>query len=351
MPWKKSIVIGIVIAALVICLFYQQRNRHVMIDSGQHIHLGTFCQVVVVAPNHKTAQQCVDLAFEQIQTLDAIFSNHRDDSELAKVNAQAFERPVKVSDPLYTVVERAVDVSQRSDGAFDITVGPLIDLWKQASDANSIPNPEQIREAKSKVGYQKLLLDPSAKTIQFETEGMKLDLGGIAKGYIIDACIEAIQRGGGVGAMVNIGGDIRCFGRPKGPTPYWRIGLQNPSKLDSGDPEGIMMVLSLENDAVATSGHYRRFFWIDGQKVSHIVEPESGKGSDKVLSTTIIAHRAILADALATTVTVMGTDKGLGFIETLPDVQGAIIPGNQESIRYTEGFEKYIWSNKGQKQQ
>jgi thiamine biosynthesis lipoprotein len=313
--------------------------------------MGTFAHVIAVAPDQRTANKSIDAALQQLQTIEALMSYHRDDSEIAILNRSAYEKPLKVSKDTFQVVQKAIEFSSLSDGAFDITVGPLMDLWRQAGEANSVPTDAELAEVRAKVGYQKLILDANQMTIKFSVEGMKLDLGGIAKGYGIDKAVEAMQTCGATAGLVDVGGNIRCFGKPKA-KPHWLIGLQDPNikseirnpkseiSLEAGKP---LLILKLNDAAVATSGHYRRFVSIGGKKFSHIIDTKTGLSSDKLASVTIIAKDAITADALSTAVIVMGAENGLALIEKIPQTEAILItsPPKYKIIK-TPGAEKYI---------
>jgi thiamine biosynthesis lipoprotein len=173
---------------------------------------------------------------------------------------------------------------------------------------------------------------------------MRVDLGGIAKGYAIDKAVEAMRKGGAVGGMVIIGGEIQCFGLPPAGQKNWRIGLQDPDKAKDGFDAGTpLLVLHLTDAAIATSGHYRRFVTIGGKRYSHIVDPESGHSNESLASVTIICPSSTDADALATAVSVMGKEKGLALIETIPQTEAILITSAPKyEIIKTGGAEKYI---------
>lgn len=349
---KKSrrLAINFIVAACVLAAiyFYWPRKR-IEADSGYRMVMGTFVHVKAVSKEADTADRCVEIAFEQIEKVDDLMSDYRSDSEISKVNLNAFDRPVKVSKPTFEVLQRSLEFSRFSDGAFDITVGPLVELWRSAAEANSPPNDAEIGKAHAKVGYEKLLLDPNEMTVWFTVNGMKLDLGGIAKGYAIDKAIEAMQAAGAVGGMVDIGGDIRCFGLPRQGKDNWLIGLQNPLPIEAEEPndavgaEQVLLILKLTDAAIATSGHYRRFVLIDGKKHSHIMDSRTGAGAEGLSSATIISTDATSADALATIVSVMGAEKGLAFIEKIPQTEAILITSSPEyQLIKTTGAEKYI---------
>lgn len=322
-------------------LWLSVRNRAVTVDGGFHITMGTFAHILVVAQNQSQADAAIDAAFDTIYDIEHLMSDYDPNSQLSLVNREAFEHPIKVDDGLFEVLTAAKLYSCMSDGAFDVTVGPVVQLWRKAKNDSAAPSPEALAKAKEAVGYENLVLDAENKTVQFTKEGMFLDLGGIAKGYAVDKAIEILKAAGLKGGMVDIGGNLRCFGTPADGKPHWLIGLQDPQT----DGE-ILMTLNMDDRAVATSGDYRRFVVIDDQKHSHIVNPATADSAQDLSSVTIIAPTAMAADALATAVTVMGNEKGLELIEKNEDTEAILISHAEETtFEKTSGVGKYLQKN------
>jgi thiamine biosynthesis lipoprotein len=338
----------IVIVIFVGCLaaasyFSLVAHGRVKVDSGYRVVMGTFARVVAVAANSNEARNCIQAAFAEIENVDKLMSDYKSDSEISKVNRDGFKRAVEISEPTYEVLQQSIEFSKLTGGAFDITVGPLVDLLRSAEKKAVAPSKDEITQAKMKVGFEKLTLDAQNRTAKFAVDGMRLDLGGIAKGYAIDKAVEAMQKRGAVGGMVDIGGDIRCFGAPPRGKNHWLIGVQDPNvtndDIGTGEP---LLVLKLTDAAIATSGGYRRFVLIDGKKYSHIINPEAGTSSDQLASVTIISKDAITADALATAVSVMGSKRGLALIEKVPETEAILISCPPEfKLIKTTGVEKY----------
>jgi thiamine biosynthesis lipoprotein len=292
--------------------------------------MGTVARILVVAQTQPQAEAAIDAAFDKIYAIDHLMSDYDPNSQLSLVNREAFDRPVPVDAKLFEVLTAAKLYSCMSDGAFDVTVGPEVQLWRKAKEDGVAPTPEALAKAKEAVGYENLILDAENKAVKFAKEGMFLDLGGIAKGYAIDKAIEALQAAGLKGGMVDIGGDLRCFGTPAKGKPHWFIGLQDPQ-----NEEDILMKLNMDNRAVATSGDYRRFVVIDGQKHSHIINPATADSAQDLSSVTIIAPTAMQADALATAVTVLGSEKGLSLIETMEECEAFVIQSEGLTLKST----------------
>jgi len=343
----RSIAIIVIILLLITALFISiVTKRPAEIESGYRLVMGTFARVVVVAKDAGTAQKCIEVAFTEIDNVDKLMSDYKNDSEISIVNKNATTKAVQVGESTFEVLQRSVEFSKLTDGAFDITVGPLVDLFRVAKESQISPTLEQIEKTKSKVGYEKLILDPTNRTVQFAVEGMRLDLGGIAKGYGIDKAIEAMQKAGALGAMVDIGGDVRCFGVPTKGKDRWLVGLQDPNL--PADTPGLDLVLTLRiaEGAIATSGDYQQFVIIDGKQYSHIINRQTGTSSEGLSSVTIIADNATDADALATAVSVMGAEFGLALIEKLPDTEAILIPSGQKEFITSSGANKYLGNNR-----
>jgi len=344
----RIIVILVCLSLVAVSFTSCNRKERADADSGNQMIMGTFAHVVAVAEDSGTARKCVRAALEEIHKVDNLMSDYKSDSEISRVNSQAYEKAVQVSESTYEVLQRSVEFSKMSDGAFDITIGPLVSLFRKAKESKVAPSEEQIKLAKSKVGFEKLKLDSENRTVQFSDNGMLLDLGGIAKGYAIDKAIEAAQSNGAIGAMVDIGGDVRCFGLPPKGRDHWLIGLQDPNSAIEGIAGGeLTLVLKVTDAAVATSGDYQQFVLIEGKRYSHIMDRRTGTSAEGLSSVTIISDNATDGDALATSVSVMGAEKGLALIERLPNTEAILItPEPKFEIIKTSGAEKYVKSTK-----
>lgn len=336
----RNILLQVVTGSMIIVLLLWQglRERTVEADSGVRQTMGTFARVLVVAPDNASARAAIAAAVETFERAERLMSDHDPASQLSEVNRRAFDEPVVVDAEVFAVLAAAVRYSRLSEGAFDVTVGPVVQLWRQAKRDGALPTAEQIAAAGATVGYGNLMLDAESRTVRFAVEGMALDLGGIAKGYAIDRAVEAMRQAGATGGMVDVGGDLVCFGTPVGGRDRWRIGLQDP-----GDEGNLLLRLAIDGHAVATSGDYRRFTVLNGQKHSHIVNPVTADSAAGLSSVTIIAQSAMEADALATAVSVLGHEKGLALIELLDNVEAIIIRSDAPNEwRATSGAETYI---------
>jgi len=345
------IIVGLILITAAIYFFVEPRKSiwpsdRVDIDSGQREVMGTFARVIAVAADLDRAKTCTEAAFAEITNVDKLMSDYKEDSEISEVNRDAFKQAVKVSKSTFEVLQRSVEFSKLSDGGFDVTVGPLVDLWHLAETTKTLPTEDEMQRALSKVGYGKLLLDANEMTVRFAAEGMRLDLGAIAKGYAADRAVEAMKKFGALGGMVEIGGDIRCFGAPPQGKQRWRIGLQDSRKTGQEEDVSIgkiLLVLELVDASIATSGNYQRFAVIEGHRYSHILNPKTGNSCDELSSVTVISGSAIEADALATAVSVMGAEKGLALIEKTPQAEAILVTSPPEyKLIKTSGAEKFI---------
>jgi thiamine biosynthesis lipoprotein len=340
----RTVVIIFCLSLAIVSYLCFAGKKRVKADSGYQLVMGTFARVVAVAKDAATGAKCVEAALAEIRKVDELMSDYNEDSEISRVNSEASHRSVQVSESTFEVLKKSVEFSKLTEGAFDITVGPLVDIFHKTQADRVAPTQEQIAQAKAKVGFEKLWLDSENRTVRFAIDGMRLDLGGIAKGYGVDKAIEAAQRCGAIGVMIDIGGDVRCFGVPPEGRDHWRIGLQDPnSTVDGVSEDGLVLTLKVTNAAVATSGDYRQFVLIEGKRYTHIMNRKTGTSIEGLSSVTIISDNATDADALATAVSVMGPEKGIALIEKYPNTEAIIMTSqpNSEIIK-TSGADKYI---------
>lgn len=322
--------------ALGIRLFTASRLKTA--SSGTRQVMGTFTSIVAVAPDSKTANASVEAAFDELVRIDEMMSDYKPASPLSQINKNAFKEPVAASEEIMEVLSLSKKYSKLSGGAFDVTIGPVVDLWRNSQKQGRMPTDKELADAKAKVGYEKLILNESDNTVSFAVEGMRLDLGAVAKGYAIDSAVAAMKKTGAVAGLVDVGGDVMTFGVPLKPKKYWRIGLQDPMK-----EEDLLLVLKVNGMAVATSGDYQRYEEIEGEKHSHIKNPKTLQAANSLKSVTIIAPTAVIADILATTVSVIGPQKGLALIEGLQNTELIMIPVDKEQkIIHTKNAPKYI---------
>jgi len=274
------------------------------------IHMGMRTRLVVYAAARPAAEDGCRAAFRRIGQLDAMMSDYRIDSELNRLSASAGSgRAVPVSPELFTVLSFARVVSEHSHGLFDVTVGPLVALWRRARQTGVAPGDAERAAALAAVGYEKLVLDPAARTALLTTPGMKLDLGAIAKGYIGDQAIAALRAAGLPAALFEAGGDISLGDPPPG-----RFGWT----IDFGGGR----LIELHNCGVSASGDTVQFVVIGGRRYSHVIDPHTGWGLSTRCAASVMAPDALTSDALSTAATLLGPEAGTRLLSEFPGAWG-----------------------------
>jgi len=296
--------------------------------------LGTFVTITVYADNRERGNAAVSAAFEEFRRIDGLMSLHRADSELSKLNARASIEPVVVSEDLFRVITQAQEIADQTEGSFDITIRPIVELWGFIWKEYHLPTDEQLKVALPRVNYRMIQLDSQKRTVHFLL-GVSLDLGGIAKGYAVDCAIDKIRSIGISHAMVKAGGDLRVIGVPPGKT-NWTVQLEDPGKA------GRRIRIPLREAALSTSGNYENYFEIDGVRYSHILNPRTGWPIQGIAACTVVAPTCIESDAMATACFVYGWEKSLAKFGTRFPMRFTIIPKSPAhdhwSIRQTASF-------------
>lgn len=294
-------------------------------------HMGTRFRMVVYAPDAATASRASDAAFERIARLDDTMTDYRPSSELMSLCRRAGGPPLPVSEDLFQVLAKSQELAERTNGAFDVTVGPVVRLWRRARRQHEMPAPEELARARELVGHEKLRLDPRARTAQLLQRGMLLDLGGIAKGYAADRALMVLKKRGITSALVAAGGDIAVSAPPPG-REGWRIGI---APLESPDKPPTRFLL-LHDAAVSTSGEAEQYVELAGKRYSHIVDPRTGVGVVGHASVTIVAPDATTSDGMATAVSVLGPERGLELVRSTPGAAALIIQATDQGPRTFE---------------
>jgi len=283
--------------------------------------MGTTCTLAAVAMRRQQAEEGLNQAEAALRGVEARMSVWLEDSEVSRLNAAGAGDEVRLSPETLQVLRAARDGAAATAGAFDATCRPLIELWQRAAKRGRLPTATEIAEARaaSSWGLFELTDDGATK----RAAGARVDLGGIAKGYAIDRAVEALQRAGAAGGLVDVGGDLRCFGRPPD-GEHWAVEVKDPS---GAEPLG---ELHLRGGAVCTSGNYARFSVIEGRRYSHIVDPRSGRPANAVPSVTVVAGSAMRADIWATALSVLGPD---GFARLPQGVEALAVLGSGKGYR------------------
>jgi FAD:protein FMN transferase len=292
--------------------------------------MGTRIAVEIWHQDKVLAQQCSDKVYAEMRRIDFLMSPFKSKSELSKVNQLAAKQAVKITDELFDLIKFSLTVSEASAGAFDVTfasVGYLYDYRQKKK-----PSVVEISNKLKFINYRNIILNEKNNSIRFTHDGMRIDLGGIAKGYAVDQSIDVIKSCGIKNGLVSAGGDSRILGDKQG-SP-WIMGVRHPRKKND-----VAVKLPLSNTAISTSGDYERFFIEDGKRIHHIIKPTTGKSVDATWSATVIADEATLTDALSTTLFVLGVKDGLNLINKYKGVD-AIIIDSKGKMFYSDGLAK-----------
>lgn len=334
MPRQRSALAGIFWMGALVCLTGGIQNLAAE-DADRHefvqIRMGIPVRIIVYADSPQTANQASQAAYDRLRHLDRALSDYDPDSELMQLCARAAPgQPVPVSQELFTVLTAARKLYEQSGGAFDVTVGPIVKLWRVARRRKVLPDDEKLHAALDRVGFANVLLEPHTRSVTFQKEGIQLDLGGIAKGYAADEALKTLARHGITRALVAVAGDIRVGDPPSGRS-FWRVEVERRGKTpDAQEPP---LVLHLANQAVSTSGDAYQFLEINGTRYSHIVDPKTGLGITTPGSVTVVAPTGILADGLASAVSILGPQRGLKLIESLPGTETLFVELRTDGAR------------------
>ena len=274
------------------------------------------------------AEQCAEQVFSEMRRIDELMSPYKPNSELSRINQKAAGQAVRISEEMFNLLEKSLQMSQLSNGAFDITFSSVGHLYNYREGIK--PSDEDIQQSLKSINYRHVLLDETNRSVRFTQSGVHIDLGGIAKGYAVDNGIAILAKCGIKGGLVSAGGDSRILG-DRGNRP-WMMGVRHPRKKDA-----VAVMLPLSNTAISTSGDYERFFIEDGKRYHHIISPSTGKSVSTTWSATVIGPDATTTDALSTTLFVLGAEKGLQLIETLAGIDAVIIDAEGQ-MHYSSGL-------------
>lgn len=300
--------------------------------------MDTLIQITVYSENEAKGQKALKEAFGAFERIHDTTNRFQKNGQTAtasndvvKINENAGTKPVAVSADTINMIERSHYFAGSSGGAFDVSVGPVMDLWGFGKSEQQVPSDEEINRALSLVDYNKVQVDPSNMTVFLTKPGMSLDLGGVAKGYATDEAVKALKEAGIQHAIINAGGNVYALGDKPDGSP-WRVGVQDPRGEKS-----IIGILYVKDRAVVTSGDYQRYFEQEGVRYHHIIDPTTGKQARDVMQTTVVTDSATDADILSTSLFVLGAQKGMCFVKELPGT-GAIFIGADRQVTYTENL-------------
>jgi len=294
--------------------------------------MGSRFDISVVADNEDVGLYYIDLAISEIDRIEKLISSWDPNSQTSKINRNAGVKPVKVDKELFDLIERSSAISKLTDGAFDISYASLDKIWQFDGSMSSMPSKDKIANSVSKVGFENIVLNRNDTTVYLKLKGMKIGFGGIAKGYAADKAKKLLKDKGVIAGIINASGDMNTWGnQPDG--KEWKVGIKNPMNKNK-----VFALMPISNSAVVTSGNYEKFVELGGKRYSHIINPKTGYPSSEIISVSVFAPKAELADALATSIFVMGIDVGLDFVNQLRNIN-CIIVDDKGKIHSSKGVE------------
>ena len=293
-------------------------GQELVVATRAQMQMGTLVKITVVARSEVVAQAAATAGFAEIRRLEELLSTWIPTSELSRVNASAGVMPVHVSPETLTVVQRAAQAAEMTGGGFNIAIGPAVDAWR-VTEGQRIPTESELDALRPLVDLMSVHADVREQTIFLEKVGMRIDVGGIGKGYAADQAVDALRKAGAVAGVVALSGDIKTFGRLPGGKMF-PVGIQHPRKDGS-----VLAWIDLQDEAISTAGDYERFFERDGVRYHHILDPRTLQPARRCQSVTVIAREGVWADGLDTGIFVMGPERGMELVEQLPDVEAIIV--------------------------
>jgi len=300
-------------------------------------HMGALVKIKLFASNGREASAALLEAFGRIARLDTILSDYNPESELNRICLAAAKRPVVVSPDLFRVLQSAQRVAIDTDGAFDVTAGPLIRLWREARRYCQLPNPQSLNRARDLCGYRKIELDAVNGTIKLDSRDMRLDLGGIGKGYAADEAIATLLERGIQCALVNFSGELRFTGNPHGQAG-WRIGM----KWRNGTRAAQIRTVRLTDCALSTSGGEEQHLCVDGVCYSHIVDPRTGWAVTEPITVSVVAPDGVQADSLSTAMSVLGREMRAPFIQRSQYIAAVTSSETETSVHCGQSFRREL---------
>lgn len=303
----------------VLILFFSINSFGQLVYKKKASLLGSPFEITVIAKDTIEGDMFCNLAISEVKRIENLISDWIPTTQISLVNQNAGIKPITVDNEVFQLVERAIQISKLTDGAFDISYASLDKIWKFDGSMREMPSAEAIKKSIEKVGYQNIYLNTQDTTIFLKNKGMKLGLGGIGQGYIADKIKFLLQENGCNSGLVNVSGDINTWGKQLDGKP-WTVGIINPMNKNK-----IFATFPLVDSAVETSGSYEKYVTFNGKRYSHIIDPRTGYPSSGIISVSVFAKKTELADALATAIFVMGVDVGLNRINQLPGIDCIIV--------------------------
>ncbi|GAB6099092.1 FAD:protein FMN transferase [Halanaerocella petrolearia] len=332
--YHKILVLSIIFILLLSAIGCDKRERNIKSSLKSDYMMGT---VVKMKVYHSQPDQIIKESFSIIEDLEEKMSSRIRESEINQVNKAAGREKVKVSDDTYQVLKKSLEYARLTKGAFDPTIGPLVELWGIGTKEAKVPKKNKIKTELALVDYNKVKLFPESNEIFLAQADMILDVGGIAKGYAADKIIELWKEKGVKSGFISLGGNVSVLGSKTDGTA-WKVGIQDP-KQPRGD---VMATIKVKDKTVVTSGNYERYFMKDGVRYHHILNPQTGRPARKgIISSTIVTDNSFDADTLSTAIYVLGIKKGLKLIRELSQVEALVITDDQQ-LYLTPGLKEKV---------
>lgn len=294
--------------------------------------MGSRFDITVIAADKVTANSYIDIAVAEITRIEKLISSWDANSQTSEINRNAGIKPVKVDKELFDLIERAIRISKLTDGAFDISYASMDRIWKFDGSVTEMPTKETIKASVAKVGYQNIILKKAEQTVFLKLKGMKIGFGAIGKGYAADKAKQVLQDKGVKAGIINASGDMNTWGKQTNGND-WKVAITNPLNKNN-----VFALLPISGKAVVTSGNYEKFIMLNGKRYSHIIDPRTGYPSSGIVSVSVFAPSAELADALATSIFVMGKEVGLNFINQLNGIE-CIIVDDEGNITHSKNID------------
>lgn len=310
-------------------LFAQNQMREF---ERQEKLMGKAFQIVVVHSDSTFAQKALQIAVDEIKETEALISSWSENSETSIINKNAGLKPTTANSELFDLIQRCKVYHQTSNGAFDISIQPLITLWNAYLQKGQIPNSQEIEKTKQLVNSELIDCKQNEKTVFLKEKGMKISFGAVGKGYAAERAKKVLLEMGIENGLINAGGDIAAWGKQANEKP-WGIAIQHPRDKQKG-----MAWLEIKNQTIVTSGDYEAFKMIDGKRYSHIIDPRNGKTANELISVTVISYNAELADAMATAIFVLGPKDGLALAEKIKGLE-ALLFTSENKILSSSGLD------------
>jgi len=318
---------------LIVLLFFAQSSFGQQQTYKRELTLmGSRFEIAVVADAEKKGQEYIDLAIDEIRRIEKLISSWDPNSQTSLINKNAGIKPIAVDTELFDLIQRCIQISKLTDGAFDITYASMDKIWKFDGSMTEFPSTAEIKSSVSLIGFDRIEMDAENQTIYLTDKGMKIGFGAIGKGYAADKAKELLVDTGVQAGIINASGDLNAWGEQPDASD-WVVGITNPLNTKK-----MFSWMPIKDQAVVTSGNYEKFVVFDDVRYAHIINPKTGYPTTGIKSVTIFSPKAELADALATAVFVMGVESGMYFIDQIPDVAVIIVDDNNQ-FHTSEGIE------------